>query len=395
MKKTVVLSLALSTFSISSFSQSVVYGTDEKEYASIQATVPSSKTYSPLSVSDDGDVLSDVTRYKLSRIGDNWFLTAGIGNGTFLGTPKGCEDWFGRSKPVFNVSVGKWHSPFFGTRFVYQGVKLVDGNIHNTGFTSLLGDLMWNLSSYFHRSYFPSAANWNIAPFVGAGLFRNNDRKTNAFAVSYGINGSYAVSDRLAIVGEIGGTTTKQDWDGLGKSGHIGDNFFHASIGLGISIGKKGWRPKKLLRKSPDFYQHEDSYVKYPRNDYSGLNSLRSRLGISDSTTSVSFNTPVLFFFKINSTKFVDVSQMNNIREIAAAVKDNDLRLKIVGAADSHTGTPAINRRLAIRRCKYIAKLLIKEGVPKSKMTGASIGGVDIYKPYPANRHTCVIVYKD
>lgn len=61
MKKTVVLSLALSTFSISSFSQSVVYGTDEKEYASIQATVPSSKTYSPLSVSDDGDVLSDVT----------------------------------------------------------------------------------------------------------------------------------------------------------------------------------------------------------------------------------------------------------------------------------------------------------------------------------------------
>ena len=33
-------------------------------------------------------------------------------------------------------------------------------------------------------------------------------------------------------------------------------------------------------------------------------------------------------------------------------------------------------------------------GVPKEKMIGVSQGGINLYKPYTANRHTCVIVYK-
>lgn len=56
--------------------------------------------------------------------------------------------------------------------------------------------------------------------------------------------------------------------------------------------------------------------------------------------------------------------------------------------------TPAHNRTLSIKRCKYIAKLLVKAGVPKSKMTGAIQGGINLYKPYTANRHTCVILYR-
>lgn len=394
MKKTLMLSLALSTFSISGFSQSVVYGTDEKDYASIHITQPSSRTYIPQSLLGEKNIAPDVTRYKLSGIGDNWFASISFGAGTFVGSPKGCEDWFGRTKPAFTFSVGKWHSPFFGTRIVYQGFKLIDGNIRDTGYGSFHGDLMWNLSSLFHRSYFETGAKWNVSPYLGAGILRNNDLKENAFAVSYGLNISYVISDRLFVSGEVGGTTTKQDWDGLGKSSHVGDNLFHASLGLGITIGKKGWKAKSLVKSATDYYPTEEDYIKYPRNDYSGLNSLRNRLG-TDSVGAMPFSAPVLFFFKINSTKFVNGSQMNNIREIAAAVNEYDLKLKIVGAADSHTGTPAINRRLAIRRCRYIAKLLIKAGVPKSKMIGASLGGVNIYKPYPANRHTCVIVYKD
>ena len=83
-----------------------------------------------------------------------------------------------------------------------------------------------------------------------------------------------------------------------------------------------------------------------------------------------------------------------NIKEIAGAVNEFDLNLRIVGAADSKTGTPKINRKLSIKRAKYIAKLLAKAGVPKEKMIGVSQGGINLYKPYTANRHTCVIVYK-
>lgn len=394
MKKTaIMLTLALSAFRLSSYSQSVVYGTDEKNYATIRRDMPSAKVQE---ISSDINLVPDMIRYKLSGIGDNWFATANVGASSFIGSPKGCSDLFGRTKPMFMFSIGKWHSPFFGTRLVYQGFKLVDGHIHDTGYGSFHGDLMWNLSSYFHRSYFQHGANWDVSPYIGAGVLRNNDLKQNAFAVSYGINVSYTVSDRVAVIGEIGGTTTKQDWDGIGKKNHVGDNIFQASLGLSVNIGKKGWQPKKTTKAVADYNPVEDdSYVKYPRNDYSGLNSLRRRLGNGEGSGSVPFNTPILFFFKINSTKFVDANQMNNIREIAAAVNEYDLKLKIVGAADSHTGTPAFNRRLSIRRCKYIAKLLIKAGVSKSRMRGTSLGGVNMYSPYPANRHTCVIVYKD
>ena len=43
---------------------------------------------------------------------------------------------------------------------------------------------------------------------------------------------------------------------------------------------------------------------------------------------------------------------------------------KIIGAADSKTGTPKHNRALSVKRAKYIAKLLMKAGVDKSKMQG-------------------------
>ena len=91
----------------------------------------------------------------------------------------------------------------------------------------------------------------------------------------------------------------------------------------------------------------------------------------------------------------VDNQQKVNIKEIAGVVKENGLKVRIIGAADSKTGTKAINRQLSIKRAKYIAKLLIKEGVPKSSMTGVSRGGIDLYKPSTANRHACVIVYSE
>ena len=74
----------------------------------------------------------------------------------------------------------------------------------------------------------------------------------------------------------------------------------------------------------------------------------------------IQLDAPILFFFKINSTNLVDKQQLVNIGEIAGAVKENNLSVKIIGAADSKTGTPKHNRALSVKRAKYIAKLLMK-----------------------------------
>lgn len=62
------------------------------------------------------------------------------------------------------------------------------------------------------------------------------------------------------------------------------------------------------------------------------------------------------FFFKLNSDKLVDKSQLVNLDDITKMAKQENLKIKISGAADSATGTQSCNQDLGKRRAKFIAK---------------------------------------
>lgn len=237
-----------------------------------------------------------------------------------------------------------------------------------------------------------------------AGFVRLNRLNQTSFAFSYGIYGNYGISDRISVSATLGGTTTHQSFDGYGEKGRWGDNLISGSLGVSVGIGHLGWKSKghksRLTEQVESARPHVTDLTTYPRNNYGGLKSLQERIANGDTANVVTnenfanFDAPILFFFKRNSTELIDKQQKVNIHEIAAAAKEYGLNVRVVGAADSKTGSPAHNRALSIRRCKYIAKLLIKAGVSKSRMTGAIQGGINLYKPYTANRHTCVILYK-
>lgn len=369
----------------------VVYGDDEKDYAKM-TTARAYNAPVPLAPIKNGD-----NRFSLSGIGDNWFASAKAGAALFLGTPKGCGDVYSKTKYTMVFSLGKWHSRFFGTRLVYQGFNFANYEGHTKGYQNLHGDLMLNVSSFYRTTYDP-LPKWNVVPYVGAGIIRNSELHNKPFAIDYGVICSYRMSQRLNLTAEIGGTSTFQTFDGVGKDKHFGDNMFQASIGLTANIGKLGWSKKKVQAASYLPVQEIGDSTPFPRNDYEGLRRLRERMNNSETTDSredvAKFDAPILFFFKINSTTLVDKQQLVNIKEIAGAVNEFDLNVKIIGAADSKTGSKKTNSKLGVRRARYIAKLLIKAGVPKEKMTGVNRGGINIYKPYTANRHTCVILYK-
>ncbi|EKC46300.1 conserved hypothetical protein, secreted, partial [human gut metagenome] len=59
---------------------------------------------------------------------DNWFVQAAGGTTVFLGKPLGCNDLFGRMKPAFSVSIGKWFTPSVGGRLNYGGMQFNDCN---------------------------------------------------------------------------------------------------------------------------------------------------------------------------------------------------------------------------------------------------------------------------
>ena len=167
---------------------------------------------------------------------------------------------------------------------------------------------------------------------------------------------------------------------------------------------------------------------KYPKNNYSGLNSLRARLrgknwspetrmmeekeyeptawNPNDTTQldpreyfklmkdgKIFVGSPIFFFFKINTATLAEKAQTINIREIASVIKKYGLSARVVGAADSQTGTAYTNEKLSAKRADYIAKLLRDIGVPEERVETQFRGGINSYVPMEGNRNTCVLLY--
>ena len=212
------------------------------------------------------------------------------------------------------------------------------------------------------------------------------------------------------MLAELGGTTTFKDFDGYGASDQFGDNLVGLTAGISFTIGKVGWRkvidPVPYIRQNEELAVHAlclagknrglqknnamnlaiiaelkkilelegllDRYADklselvgnaesqtassgYPRNNYSGLNSLRARLNqsplteASDSTSSAHpaahtneqivsqrqhthhldsdasqlvsdslyVGAPIYFFFVLNTGHLTDTSQLINLDGIA------------------------------------------------------------------------------
>lgn len=260
---------------------------------------------------------------------DNWFINVSGGVSSFIGSPIGCEDLFGRIEPTLQLSLGKWHTPAIGNRVSFQGFKWKSGELEGQQYRHWHADLLWNLTPVFNIGH--EGCRWDIIAFVGVGLIDNRTSDRRPFAINYGIQGRFRICEKLHVTAELGNATTFKDADGIGSSRQLGDNLLSLSAGLSWTFGKNvGW--KKVVDATPYIRQNErlaayafslnkdykellrnynanarviaelrkildiegllDKYIKcfdsgrydsgigsgYPVNDYSGLNSLRKRL---------------------------------------------------------------------------------------------------------------------
>lgn len=332
---------------------------------------------------------------------------------SFLNSPNTPTDFNGRTKGILNISFGKWHTPFVGNRLSFQGLSFIDYMKETQNYQNYHLDFLLNVSSFFRKD-FTGLYKWNLSPYIGLGAVNNSSLKKVSFGVSYGMIITYSILRRLNLSLELGNTVTSKKFDGFGKTDSFGDNLLSASIGLTLNIGSEGWKHKEVK----DFHANNDQdEIHHPavisiytaRNNYSGLNSLHERLGktFTDSTAvsqseefigstmfGTPLNAPILFFFKKGTTKLINTNQLINIQEIAGYVMATNQYIQIIGSADSRTGSVKTNRRLSANRAQYIAKKFREAGVPKERINGLMQGGVNMYKPISANRHTCVIIYK-
>lgn len=418
----------------------------------------------------------------------NWFVNVSGGVSAFVGSPLGCGDIFDRTKPALSVSVGKWFTPAIGVRAAFQGLQFKDALFESRNFQHLHADLMWNVLAGISHS--KDDFRWDLVPYVGLGILHNDELDRQPFAVSYGVQGRYRLTDRLHLTAELGCATTFKDFDGMGAGNKWGDRMLSLTAGLSYTIGKKDW--KRIVDASPYIERNEqltgyahslrdenerlrqrngmntriivelekilklegllDKYADmlssmkdnnnkektggYPKNDYSGLNSLRARLrnaqadknkhkgdttfihnkdtiymvqgkasiynngsdSFQDNDTITSsllmdgrnIGPPIYFFFVLNTDRLTDHSQLVNLDGIARIAKKYGLRIQIIGAADSATGNDSINNGLSQRRASYMAGQLQQHGVDATMIETVSVGGINDYNPTEANRNACV-----
>lgn len=429
--------------------------------------------------------------------GKNWFIEIKGGASAFLGTPIGCGDVFDRLSPALQVGLGKWFTPAVGGRVAYQGLSFKNGEFKSMDYHFIHADFLYNLTSGINGNDI-GLSRWDVIPYLGVGMIYNPDWSSacmcpghasgsHPFAFSYGLECRYRLNDRMHLVAELSGMTTAKNFDAVGSSSKFGDNMLTLSAGLSFTLGKAGYKRivdakpyiaqnewllsyaeslgnnNRMLRKSNmenekilaeyqkilemeglldlygnKFNNKDKSKALFPRNDYSGLNSLRARLNnkgwdgnpenmpkamlkrgegydketekameafyneeldelqiayltaMRDGTEPI--GAPVYFFFNIGTDHLTDVSQLLNIDELAKVAKTYNLKVKIIGAADSATGTDSINETLSSKRAAYIMRLMRDRGVASENIKTSHEGGIDDYSPVQANRNTCVVL---
>ena len=201
----------------------------------------------------------------------------------------------------------------------------------------------------------------------------------------------------------------------------------------------------KTIRRKTIVLSASSTFRKQPVNDYSGLNSLRARLADAGKSTDNNANTqtanglsavchccgdvsckcsncsgkcltdghngqchtknesatatlvngadtlgltiPYICYFKINTHDLTNTNQLSCLSEIVKLAQKRGMAIRVIGAADSATGTVAINQRLSEERANYIAGQLQSLGMSADHIQQQALGGIEEFTPVASNRY--------
>lgn len=90
---------------------------------------------------------------------------------------------------------------------------------------------------------------------------------------------------------------------------------------------------------------------------------------------------PIYFFFELGTDRLLNRSQLVNLDEVARIAKKYGLKVKVIGAADSATGSEAINDNLSRSRARFIAEELMKRGMEMAPSLRFSMAALTITRP--------------
>lgn len=325
---------------------------------------------------------------------DNWFVSLNAGAQFSYLTPTGSQNFKDRITFAGSAYVGKWFAPSMGMRVAYNGMKY-QGYDKKHDYMNLHVDAMMSLTNIIMG--YDAERMYNLVPYVGMGTVRTFDLNNYSFAFNAGILNNFRLTDSWAINLEMGALLAQQDMDGVTSSKRGFDDIFTLTAGVTYTIGGDTWNNSPdisalVMMNAAEIAALNEALVQEQSNNRVLRNQLaqKPKEVVLEKVVSDHASAPQSVFFYLGSTKMVSQEELVNLKAIADMAKQDGVKLRITGYADSATGNAKYNQALSLHRAQVIADQLVKMGVNKANLTVEGKGGVSTLVPASYNRRVII-----
>ena len=328
--------------------------------------------------------------------GANWFVGVGGGFNTAIGKEiKPFAEFTPKNNWAAEAFIGKWFTPTIGARVGYKGVmnnfaydadtyvSNAYGNGEQVRFGYAHADLMWNLSNAL--SGYKETRFWDVIPYAGFGyLGINNGQTDNKLGVSAGVYNELRLGKvvnlfiDLSVIGTenpVGLRTVADNAPVVTDETNVFVRPLYmptATVGVTINLSKK----KNFDRFSSvgvrkDVYdalkaQYDALVARGPQvKEVVKEVPVTKEVQVEKEVQVLVGNTVITF--PIGSSTLSTVER-EKVEMFAKAFDGQDVVVKVVGSADSKTGTAKRNNQLAQKRADVVKGVLVKNGIPADRI---------------------------
>lgn len=328
--------------------------------------------------------------------GANWFVGVGGGFNTAIGKEiKPFAEFTPENNWAAEAFIGKWFTPTIGARVGYKGVmnnfaydadtyvSNAYGNGEQVRFGYAHADLMWNLSNAL--SGYKETRFWDVIPYAGFGyLGINNGQTDNKLGVSAGVYNELRLGKvvnlfiDLSVIGTenpVGLRTVADNAPVVTDETNVFVRPLYmptATVGITFNLSKK-----KNFDRFSSVGVRKDVYDAL-KAQYDALVArgpeVKEVVKEVPVTKEVQVEKEVqvlvgskVITFPIGSSTLSTVER-EKVEMFAKAFDGQDVVVKVVGSADSKTGTAKRNNQLAQKRADVVKDVLVKNGVPADRI---------------------------
>ncbi len=319
----------------------------------------------------------------------NWFVTAGIGYEAKILTSS-VSDISLESAPVYDLSIGKWLTPFVGLQLKYNTVAIKgtttmgdnifadeDGNLDGRTSTIHL-DLMFDMHSIIGGYSYDRF--YRIVPYLGAGMSFAHDG-TGYYTKDYvtaGVINSFRITDSFGAK-----MTFKFSPANVSHYGSDGSQRRNRIYPVSLSVGvvyKFGSVNRGYKKPLPDEIHYVDRVVVEKEYVVDSVEVEKVVYVESGEKEKELYMAGTIVHFELNSSKLTGSNRIR-LGYLADAIKmtGGDKVFQIIGYCDVQTGSASWNEKLSARRAQVVYDCLVNEfEVDPARLTTDHKGGVDI-----------------